>query len=188
MQYLRQLTYVHPKSIVVYGCSNGGDLALEVASANEVCALIAEEPATIMLSGVFNTSTPKKGDRYTPADSFPICEDPKRYYLRNNREITRSKIATIACPILIVQGDRHPINKFNAEIFIPELRAMHKKPAVKTYPGEPHCFCFSGSPPQAPRPAVAIAAFREMEAFCRRYVVRKPAPIDSSLLRETSVN
>jgi len=188
VKYLRQLTYVHPKSIVTYGCSNGGDLAFEVASAHPVCALVAEEPATIMLSGVFTTSIPKKGERYTPADSFPICQDPKRYYLRENQELTRAKIARIACPILIVQGDQHPINKFNAEIFIPELRAMRKRLVVKTYEGEPHCFCFSGSRPQAPRPAVALKAFRDIAFFCERYVVKKPVPIDSSLVREIPIS
>jgi len=184
VDHLRRLAYVDPKSIVVYGCSNGGDLALEVASATEVCAIVSEEPASIMLTGVFNSSTPKKGERYEPADSFPILADPKRYYGPENQRTTRAKITRIRCAILIVQGDQHPVNKFNAEVLIPELLTAGKKLEVRTYPGEPHCFCFSGSGPQTPRPAVALTAFRTIETFCRSYVATKPVPIHPSLIRE----
>jgi acetyl esterase/lipase len=58
---LRGQPYVDPKSIVVYGCSGGGDLALEVAAATDVCAIVPEEPASLIMAGIFNTKSPKKG-------------------------------------------------------------------------------------------------------------------------------
>jgi hypothetical protein len=52
-----------------------------------------------------------------------------------------------------------PINKFNAEVLIPELHALGKMVKVLRYPGEPHCFCFYGSGPRTPlraAPAVSL--------------------------------
>ena len=40
---------VDPSSIVVSGCSGGGDLALEIAAATDVAAIATEEPATVLV-------------------------------------------------------------------------------------------------------------------------------------------
>ena len=71
-KFLKRLSSVDPKSAVVYGCSGGGDLALEIAAATEVCAIVPEEPASMLLTGIFNTGLPKKGVRYTPRDRAAI--------------------------------------------------------------------------------------------------------------------
>lgn len=183
VHYLRRLRFVDPKSIVVYGCSGGGDLALEIAAATEVCAIAPEEPASVLLTGIFNAKFPKKGERFTPPDGAPITQDPKLYYTPEYQKITRAKIGRIRCPILIVQGDQQPINRFNAQVLIPELRAAGKKLEVITYPGEPHCFCFYGSGPRTPRPAAALKAFHDIDTFYKRHVSTKPKPIDSSLVK-----
>src|SRR5262249_557161 len=80
VEHLQPLPFVHVASVGVYGCSGGGDLALAVAAEKPVAAIVAEEPATILFTGVFNNSSPKAGERYTPQDSAPIFENPKRYY------------------------------------------------------------------------------------------------------------
>ncbi len=179
VEHLRRLPYVDPKSIVVYGCSGGGDLALEVAAATEVCAIVPEEPASLLLTGIFNAKFPKKGERFTPADAAPISENPKHYYTPECQKLTRAKLARIRCPILIVQGDQHPINRFNAEVLIPELRAAGKTLEVITYPGEPHCFGFQG----ARRSAAVAKAFRDADAFCRRYLATQPKTLESGLVK-----
>src|SRR6266487_1227545 len=57
LDHVRRLTYVDPGSIVVYGCSGGGDLALEVAAATtRVCAIVPEEPASFIFAGIFNAT------------------------------------------------------------------------------------------------------------------------------------
>ena len=43
LDFLRELPYRDPQSVVAYGCSNGGDLALEAARAADVAAIAAEE-------------------------------------------------------------------------------------------------------------------------------------------------
>jgi dipeptidyl aminopeptidase/acylaminoacyl peptidase len=187
IDHLRRLPYVDPKSIVISGCSGGGDLALEIAAATDVAAIVPEEPATILFTGIFNREFPKKGERYTPEDAAPISADPERYYTAKHQKLTREKIGRIRCPILILQGDQHPINRFNAAVLIPELRAAGKSLEVITYPGEPHCFAFYGSGPRAPRPAAALKAFQDADTFFRRYLNTKPKPIDPKLVKHVSL-
>lgn len=187
LEHVGRLPFVDPKSMVVYGCSGGGDLALEIAAVTGVCAIVPEEPASVLLTGIFNTRFPKKGERYTPADAAPISEEPQRYYTPEYQKLTRAKIAKIRCPILIVQGDQHPINRFNAEVLIPELRAAGKALEVITYPGEPHCFGFHGTRQTASASKAALKMFQDTEAFCRRYVATKPKPLQPSLVKQVPV-
>ncbi len=180
---VRRLSSVDPKSIVAYGCSGGGDLALEIAAATDVCAIVPEEPASMLLTGIYNTSIPKQGARYTPGDGASISENPKRYYTPEFQKLTRTKLARIKCPILIIQGDVQRVNHFNAEVLIPELRAAGKKLEVLTYPGEPHCFCFYGAGPRTPHPQTALKAYDDIAAFCRRHVPTQPKALDLSVVK-----
>jgi acetyl esterase/lipase len=128
------------------------------------------------------SASPKAGERYTPVDSAPIFEDPKRYYTEEHQRLTRGKIAKIQSPILIVQGDvKTPlaVNDFNAAVLIPELHAARKAVEVITYPGEPHCFAMMSRPASA---AAALKVFRDGDAFLRRHIVTQPKPIDPALI------
>jgi dipeptidyl aminopeptidase/acylaminoacyl peptidase len=191
INYLRRLPFVDPKSIVAYGCSGGGDLALEIAAAADVSAIVTEEPASFIFAGIFNASFPKKGDRFTPQDSGPIGADPKSFYTPEYQRLTRAKIARIGCPILVLQGDKgqgpgagpSPVVPFNNQVLIPELRAAGKTVELISYLGEPHCFCFYGSGVRSPRPAAALKAFQDIDAFCKRNVSTKPKPIDASVVK-----
>lgn len=178
VEYLQRLPYVSAASVGVFGCSGGGDLAIAVAAEKPVAAIVAEEPASILFTGVFNNRSRKAGERYTPLDSAPIFEDARRYYTEEHRRPTREKIARIQSPILIVQGDvKTPlaVNDFNAAILIPELQSAHKSVEVITYPGEPHCFAMRSRPASA---AAALKAFRDSDAFVRRYIATQPKPIE----------
>jgi hypothetical protein len=146
-------------------------------------AIIPEESASHLLTGVYNTSVPKHGERYTPADAADISANPKRYYTAEFQKLTCAKLARIQCPILIILGDIQPINHFNQEVLIPELRALVKDLELLTYSGEPHCFCFFGEGPQTPNPEIALKAFTDMHSFCQRHVPTKPRALDSSVLK-----
>jgi dipeptidyl aminopeptidase/acylaminoacyl peptidase len=196
VEYVRKLPFVDRQSIVVAGCSGGGDLALQVAARTEVCAVVAEEPASVVTTGLFNTSLPKQGERYTPADAFFLSLDGRRYYTDALQRAFRAKATHIRAPILIVQGDvdreEIRINRFNADVLIPELRALRKQVDVKTYPDQVHCFCdASGIPPRtegifarAPEswPAAALKAFQDIDVFCRRHVRTPPRALDAGLV------
>jgi dienelactone hydrolase len=189
VNYMKGRPFVDPKSVVVYGCSGGGDLALEVAAATDVCAIVPEEPASMLLTGVYNTGVPKKGERYTPADGAHFHTDPRRYFTPEFQTLTRAKLARIQCPILILQGDVNQVNvnRFNEQVLIPELRALGKRLDVLTYSGEPHCFCFYGEGQRTPRPDIALKAFIDMQSFCRRHVLTKPKALDSTVVKPVPV-
>jgi dipeptidyl aminopeptidase/acylaminoacyl peptidase len=203
VEHARKLPYVDGRSVVVYGCSGGGDLALEIAAAQaDVCAIVPEEPASMIFSGMFNTDSPKQGERFSPLDTLPIMRNSKAYYTPERQRFAQAKIARIQCPILIIQGSETAIlNKFNAETLIPELRAAGKTVEVISYSSEPHCFCFTFAPPALPagrppgvlpgemiapskhKPASALKAFQDMDTFCRRYVAAKPKPVDPAIVK-----
>jgi dienelactone hydrolase len=181
VDYVRRLPSVDPKSTAIYGCSGGGDLALQLAASTDLAAVAAEEPASVLFTGVLNKDVPKRGERLTPADAAPLMSDPQRYYTPQFQTRTRDKIARIRTPILILQGDVSLETRFNLAVLIPELRQAGKPLDVITYPAEPHCFAFG---PQSPRPEVALKAFQDTDAFFRRHVATQPKPVDRTLITE----
>lgn len=189
VEYVRRLADVDRESIVVAGCSGGGDLALQVASQTVICAVILEEPVTVVTAGMFNNTVPKKGERFTPDDGMFLFADPKRYYTVEFQRILRAKINRVECPIFIVQGGRNEYNQntFNEQVLVPELRAAKKIVEVRTYPEQGHCFCAQSGRPQAnvppSAPTAARAAFRDIDEFCRRYLRTKPKAIDAALIK-----
>jgi dienelactone hydrolase len=183
IEYVRKLSYVDPKSIVVNGCSAGGGLALQAASETEVAVIVPEEPALFVFTGVYDKNSPKKGERFTPQDTAPIAADPKKYYTPEHQKRTREKLARINCPIVLVRGDQAP-HKFILDILLPELRDLNKNVVVLTYPGEPHCFAFESSPDRTPRPWVAENAFEDVAALVRRHLPTRPSPIDPKLVKQ----
>ena len=191
VEYLQKLPYVNAASLVVYGCSGGGDLAVAVAAEKAVAAIVAEEPASILFTGVFNTTSSKAGERYTPLDSAPLFVNPRQHYTSEHQRTTRAKIAKIQSPILIVQGDvKTPlaVNDFNAAVLIPELRSAGKTVEVITYPGMPHCFAF-GPPGSTPAmEASAAKAFQDMDVFFRRHIATQPTPVDPMLITHVPVS
>ena len=150
IEHLRKLPYVDRQSIVLNGFSGGGDLALSVAAATDLAAIVTEEPAGMMFTGVLNKQLLKEGEVYSLWNTEPIRADPKKHYTPECQKLARERIGRIKCPIMIIQGDLPRliapnkrdsltgVNQFNAEITIPELRAAEKTLQVKTYKGEPH--------------------------------------------------
>jgi dienelactone hydrolase len=116
-----------------------------------------------------------------------VADDP-RAYTAKYQQLTREKIARIRSPIFIVQGDpASRLNRFNAEVLIPDLQAAGKSVEVRTYPGEPHCFAFYGSGPRTPRPAAALKVFQDVDAFFRKHLNTTPKPIDPTVVRQVSI-
>ena len=182
LDHVGRLPYVDSRSIAVYGCSGGGNLALELVAATEQArAVVLEEPASIIFTGIVNARFPKAGPRFTPADARPIGENPKGFYTSEYQKATRAKIERISSPLLIIQSDQElTLARFNNEVFIPELRAAGKDLEVKSFTGEPHCFAFNG---QAAQPANVIKALEYAESFVGRHVTTKPKAVDSTLVR-----
>lgn len=109
--------------------------------------------------------------------------NPLSFYTPEYQRLTQAKIRSIDAPILILQGDGHGA-RFNTDVFIPELERAKKNVTLETYPGEPHCFMFGrigDIPISTPRPAVALQAFRDVDAFFRRHVNAQPVPMTTGV-------
>ncbi len=171
VEAVKKLPAVDPKSVVIFGHSGGGSLALEVAGEAPLAAIVAGEPATVLFTGLLSTES---------RDLDKMMEDPKRFYTPELQTRTREKIAKITCPILIAQGDQHPINKVNNEVFIPELKQAGKYVEVITYPGQPHSFFFGSiATGDAGR-----KAFDDAHAFFKKHLPTQPVPIEDSLVTQ----
>ncbi len=179
VDYLKGLPYVDSNSVVINGCSGGGDLALEVAAATEVAAIVPEEPASGLMAGVFNA------DAMAALSAGAEQDFVQLYRAQGDGRVLPEKIARISSPVLIIQGDGpSALNRFNAEVLIPALRAAGTSLEVMTYPGEPHGFSFNS---RTPRPAVALKAFQDIDSFIRRYVETQPRAVDDSLVEHVPI-
>jgi dienelactone hydrolase len=57
---------VDPASVVVWGDSGGGSLALELAGETDLAAAAAQEPATILMIGTLTRSSDKQTAMVNP--------------------------------------------------------------------------------------------------------------------------
>ncbi|MDO8545471.1 MAG: dienelactone hydrolase family protein [Opitutaceae bacterium] len=173
--HVKKMPEVDPKSLVVFGGSGGGSLALELAGEMQLCAVVAGEPASVLFTGMMT-----KDDR---GPELPkIMGEPKAFYTPELQKFTRDKIRKISCPILIVHGDQHPLKKINHEIMIPELKAAGKHVEVIVYPGQPHGFYWGTGKPEA-----ALKCFDDSHAYIEKHLTTKPKPLNESLVRQAPV-
>jgi dipeptidyl aminopeptidase/acylaminoacyl peptidase len=178
LAHVKKLPGVDPKSVVILGHSGGGSLALELAGETELAAIVAGEPASIIFTGMYNKQTRRRPEQ------AKLMDDPKHYYTPELQKFTREKIQRITCPVLIVHGDQHPINKINHEIIIPELKAAGKDVEVILYLGQPHTFVFA----QEGSPEAALKCFNDCDAFVRRYIKIQPTPLDRALIKDATAS
>ena len=191
VDHVKQMGEVDPNSVVVYGCSVGGDLVLEIAGETEVAATTIEEPITILFTGMFTKDTPKGGASFTYADVYPLLEDPHSFYTPAIRRVTQARIRKINGPIFIAQGDQQfdgvvDHHKIVDEILIPELNAAGKELEEMVYPDQGHCFGFSGGIGGGEEAASMF--FADMDAFFKRHLLMQPHAVEDSLVEHVPVS
>ncbi len=171
---IKQLPHVDPDSIVLYGGSGGGTLALEVAGKAKLAAVAAGEPATIIYMGMFTKEHRAEG-RLIAADRLKefINADMETLYTPKLRAHTRRKLAEIQCPVLILHGDQHWLRRFNLDVFVPEMKTLGKSVEVRIYPGENHGFYWGRSK----NPAMPLKANQDAHGFFREHIKTQPKPI-----------
>lgn len=177
---VRELPYVGSESVCLYGGSGGGTLALEVASvSDELAAIVAGEPATIIYMGMFTKDhiVFGKGAEPTGDRRWDVMNSkPEELYTAAIRERTREKLSGLATPTLILHGDVHALRAFNLGLFVPEMEALGKPVSVETYAGEPHGFYWG----QGRDPRVALRANEDAHAFLKRHVQVQPSTLEVS--------
>lgn len=132
VQAVKKLPEVDPESVVIFGGSGGGNIALELAGNKDASplAVVAGEPATVLFTGVMTSIA----NRESSMKDFPTL------YTDERKESTEKKIAAISCPILIHHGDTHPLKGINFELVFPAIQKAGKEIVIKQYPGEDHGF------------------------------------------------
>jgi dienelactone hydrolase len=181
-----KLPSIDRRSITLYGGSGGGTLALEVAAETDLAAIVAGEPATIIFMGMLSKEHVAFGPEGKPTSDQRndiMAADPKSLYTAERRKLTREKIAKIRCDTLILHGDQHPLEKFNRQLFVPEMQAMGKSVHLEMYPGQRHGFYFG----QGDDPAIGEKSNRDAEAFLRERVKVKPKPLAADQLEWADV-
>lgn len=173
VEHVKKLPEVDAESIVVFGGSGGGSLALELAGETRLAAIAAGEPASVLFTGMMT-----RGDDRVLLRN--MMNAPKDYYSPKLKQFTRKKIGKIKCPVLIAHGDKHPINKINHQIIIPALKKAKKTLRVIRYPDQPHGFYWerNGSP------AAGKKFFEDCNSFFKKYLKTQPQPLERSLLRQ----
>ena len=168
---------VDPNSIALYGGSGGGTLALEVASvSDELAAIVAGEPATIIYMGMFtkehvvlDANGRPTGDRRWDV----MNADPHELYTPEIQRHTRHKLEGLSTPTLILHGDQHHLKKFNFEVFVPEMVALQKPVTLMKFPGEFHGFYWG----QGRIPPLAERANIRANEWLQEHLPTKPTPV-----------
>lgn len=174
IEKVRKLPEVDPKSIVGWGDSGGGSLALELAGETQLQAIVVQEPATVLFTGMYGKEHGADQKR-----AQELMAAPQRSYTPELQKKTREKIRRIRCPMFIAHSDVHVINKINNEIFIPELQRAGKPVEVVFYPGQPHGFSRgTGSP------AAAKKFFEDANKFLRQHLAIQPKPLPERLVKQ----
>ncbi len=187
VEAVRKLPYVDQNSVALYGGSGGGTLSLEVASvSNDLAAVVAGEPATVIYMGMFTKQHIDFDDNGRPTGDRRwdvMNADAKKLYTPELHENTRRKLRGLNTPVLILHGDVHALKKFNLGVFVPEMRALGKSVEVKQYPGEPHGFYWG----RGRNPENALKANRDAAAFLQDHLKTKPRPVESGLIEQVVV-
>ena len=169
IDYVKKMPEVDSESVVVFGSSGGGRLALELAGLGEhtgLAAIACWEPATTLYAEMY-----PRGMR---GPNMEICKNHEKYFKEENRRILKEKVKKLSCPIIIVHSDVHPINNVNNGYLIPEIKAQKKSLKTILYPGFGHGFCWG-------RAGATKEAFERMvndvRNFYGQHLEVKPVPI-----------
>ncbi len=162
---LKSLPGVDADSVVIFGGSGGGSLALEIASRQNPAAVIAGEPATILFAGMLKTG------EYEPR--LRMMGDPAAYYTMENQQIMESKLKRIRCPLLLLSGDIHPLKLMNHEILLPAALKAGLNVQWRWFNGEGHGFYFGSATPAE----TVTKVVQDVTSFLGHFLPTKPRSI-----------
>ena len=128
---LKSIEAVDGDSLVLFGGSAGGNLAIHAASKIDVAAVVAGEPATLLMSGMYSAAGGSVGSVY---------KDFNRAYNAEAKRKTREIIKNLSCTVLMLHGGISPLNTLNKEFIIPEFESLQKPIENINYPENPHGF------------------------------------------------
>ena len=131
---------IDTRALLLFGSSGGADLALAVSAALEPLALVIEEPASSIITGVLDASSVATGAEVGPRQAWP--DDALARYTDARRAATRSLLLDVGAPVLLAVGDQRldgvdPRSVLD-QLLIPEMLECQVRFAAQVYPGLPH--------------------------------------------------
>lgn len=134
VERVKQIPGIDPEKIVLYGGSGGGILAIATAAKTKVAAVVAGEPATVILLD------PRTGQSASPAAYSDLMEDPLALYNSDRKKEVLEWLQQVSAPVLILQGNQVGLYRTNFEILVPEMRRLGKDISFVEFPGKSHGF------------------------------------------------
>lgn len=167
IQAVQKLPEVDPESVVVFGTSGGGSIALELAGEKSLHlpAVVIGEPASVLFTGLMTDLSMREKS----------MSDYPSLYTDERREATEAKIAAITCPILVHHGDVHPLKKINFDIVFPAVEAAGKTLIVKRYPGEDHGFYWGNRTSEETLDSVVSSSLEFIEPLLKTQPIGRDA-------------
>ena len=183
VNHVKNMSDVDSRSVVLYGCSLGGYLVLQVAADTEVAAITAEEPGGFGYSSVLGLAD-------DPPAWFRFLEDPHAFFTPDRRRPAREEFRKMSGPIFLARGSEGPPVDMHNEFLIPDLKAAGQDVELITYPGQKHCFGFFATADRGVAndgDAAAGRFFADMHAFFKRHLPMQPQAVDDSLVTHVRV-
>ena len=184
---VKNMSDVDSNSVVLYGCSAGGYMVLQMAAETEVAAITAEEPGGFGYSSVMALSTDPDAWTWLQAD-------PHRFFTPELRRSAQEEFRKISGPIFLAGGNRAgqepPPTGIADEFLIPDLKAAGKEVERIVYTGQKHCFGFHATPDRGVANDGHVAAslfFADMDAFFKRHLPTQPQAVDGSLVEHVPI-
>ena len=186
VNHVKNMSDVDSNSVVLYGCSMGGYMVLEVSAETEVAAITAEEPGGYGYSTIMALAS-------DPQAWFRLNDDPHQFFTPEFRRSAQEEFRKISGPIFVAQGDgglrTGAVDMLN-EFLIPDLKAAGKDVEAVTYSGQNHCFGFFATSDRGVAndgDAAASRFFADMDTFFKRHLPTQPRAVDDSLIEHVAI-
>ncbi len=165
IEHLKRLPFVDPASIVFFGGSGGGNVAMGTASlSRDLACVVVGEPATVIMTGLLEHYEDRKSPEFEER-----MRRPNEFLSAERRAEVEELLSRIACPVLVLHSDVHPIQHVNLEVIIPALERLGKPVEVKRYPGLEHGFYWQNPP----------GLIDEVDAFLRKHIRTQPRALEN---------
>ena len=164
VQKTKTLPGADPESIVIFGSSVGGSLAIETAAQTTIAAVVAAEP----------TSSLWMGPKITPA-SFGAEQFPQ-FYTDDVRDFVRSVIGEFSSPFLLLHGDPSGLRRADFSYLMRELEDLGKQAKSIGYAGYKHGFYNGGGARQMTAQELD-EVIEDIHTFVFPHLKTKPEPL-----------